>query len=368
MWRIIYAISILSGTIIGVGFFALPYLTLQVGPWLMLSYFVILGTVVILLHYFFAEIAIKTADLKRLPGFVKEHLGLSYYRIALIVGILGILGANLAYLIVGGRFLSAITEPILGFGDNFYTFFYFLIGSLLIFFGAKAIGQVQFWGLILLLIIFLTTFIQEREAIDISSLTFELDFSYFLIPYGVVLFSLWGLGLVPEAEEILGKRKDLLKKIVIWAIIIPIIIYLFFIFLILGLMGTATPPDALTGLQNFLNDELVFLILFLAVLTTFTSYIALGLTLKKILWYDLGINRILAWIITCFPPLIFYFLGAKDFIQVIALIGGTMLAIEGILVSLMYRKVGRASLKPLVYPIIFILVIGAVCQIIFFFL
>jgi len=368
MWRIIYAISILSGTIIGVGFFALPYLTLQVGPWIMLSYFIILGAVVILLHYFFAEIALKTADLKRLPGFVKEHLGPRYYQIALIVGILGILGANLAYLIVGGQFLGTIAQPIFGLSDHFYIFLYFLAGSLLIFFGIKAINQVQFWVLIFLFIVLLTTFIQERGMIDISNLTFELDSSYFLVPFGVVLFSLWGLGLVPEAEEILGKKKNILKKIVVLAIILPIIVYLFFIYLILGLTGTATPPDALTGLQNLLNNEVVFLLLSLAVLTTFTSYIALGLTLKKILWYDLGINRTIAWAITCFTPLIFYFLGAKDFIQVIALVGGTMLAIEGILVSLMYRKVGTPSLKPLVYPIIFILVIGAVCQIIFFFL
>ena len=42
--KFIYPISTLSGTIIGVGIFALPFVTLKVGFWVMLGYFFILGS------------------------------------------------------------------------------------------------------------------------------------------------------------------------------------------------------------------------------------------------------------------------------------------------------------------------------------
>ena len=69
--KIIYAIATLSGTIIGAGLFALPYITLKVGFWMILAYFLLLGGVVILIHLFFGELALKTPDFKRLPGFAK---------------------------------------------------------------------------------------------------------------------------------------------------------------------------------------------------------------------------------------------------------------------------------------------------------
>lgn len=107
--KLIYAIATLSGTIIGVGLFALPYITLKVGFWVMLCYFLVLGALVILIHSFFGELALKTPDFKRLPGFAKFHLGNWGERIALISTILGIFGAILAYLIVGGGVLNRIT-------------------------------------------------------------------------------------------------------------------------------------------------------------------------------------------------------------------------------------------------------------------
>ena len=112
--KLIYAIATLSGTIIGVGLFALPYVTLKVGFWVILGYFLVLGALVILIHSFFGELALKTPDFKRLPGFAKIYLGNWGEKIALISTILGIFGAILAYLIVGGEFLTELFLPIFG--------------------------------------------------------------------------------------------------------------------------------------------------------------------------------------------------------------------------------------------------------------
>lgn len=362
--KLIYAIATLSGTIIGVGFFALPYVTLKVGFPVILGYFLILGTLVILIHQFFGELALKTPDFKRLPGFASYYLGEWGERVAFFSSIFGIFGAILAYLIVGGEFLESLLSPFLGGGNFIYTLIYFAFGAILIFFGIKAIAKIEFWGLILFFIILFLIFFEAKPSIKIENLFPSPDFSYIFLPYGVILFSLWGAALIPEVEEILRERKKLLKIVISISILISIFIYLFFIYLILGITGAKTTESALTGLKDVLGDGIVALALFFGVLTTFTSFIALGLTLKKIFWYDLKIDKNLSWAITCFIPLFLFLIGIKSFIPVISFVGAVMLAIDGILILLMYRKIKPKQI--LVYPLFLILFGGIVYEIIYF--
>lgn len=364
--KLIYAIATLSGTIIGVGLFALPYLALKVGFWIVLGYFLVLGTVVILIHLFFGELSLKTPDFKRLPGFAKIYLGNWGQNLAYFSTILGIFGAILAYLIVGGEFLTELLSPIFGGGSLIYTLLYFSIGAALIFFGIKAIAKIEFWGLVLFFIILLVMFFRGKSSIVIENLFLSSDTSHIFLPYGIILFSLWGAALIPEVEEMLegAGRKETLKWVIPVAILIPMVVYLFFIYLILGITGPQTTESALTGLKNVLGDGIVSLVIIFGLLTTFTSFISLGLTLKKVLWYDLKLTKNLAWLITCFLPLILFLIGIKNFIPVIAFVGGVMLGIDGILILLMYRKIKPKQI--LVYPLFLILIGGIIYEITYF--
>lgn len=160
-------------------------------------------------------------------------------------------------------------------------------------------------------------------------------------------------------------EKKALKWIIPVAILIPIIIYLFFIYLILGITGPETTESALTGLRNVLGDRIVSLALLFGLLTTFTSFIALGLTLKKVFWYDLKMGKNLAWAITCFVPLFLFLTGIKQFIPVISFIGAVMLGIDGILILLMYQKI-KSGKKLLIYPLILIFLLGIFYEVIYF--
>jgi len=365
--KIIYAIATLSGTIIGVGFFSLPYITSKLGLWIILGYFFVLGILVTIIHLFFGELSLKTPDYKRLPGFARIYLGKCGERVAIFSTILGLFGAILAYLIVGGEFLENLLSPLIGGNNIHYTILYFLAGATLIYFGIKIISKIEFWGLVLFFAVLILIFFNGKGLINIENLFLNYKnwkLNWFL-PYGPILFSLWGAALIPEVEEMLGRDKKLLKKIILISIIIPIFVYLFFIFLILGITGTQTTESALTGLRNFMGDGIVSLGLFFGVLTTFTSFIALGLTLKNVFWYDLKIGKNLAWIITCFLPLILFLVGIKSFISIIFFIGGVMLGIDGILILLMYKKI-RPERKYLVYPMIMIFLGGIVYAIIYF--
>jgi len=372
--KTIYAITTISGTIIGAGLFALPYITLQVGFWVILAYFLILGSLVVLIHLFFGELSLKTPDFKRLPGFAKVYLGKNGEIVAYTSTILGLFGAILVYLILGGKFLTELVSPQAGTLP--FTLFYFVVGAALIFYGIKAIEKVEFWGLVLFLVILFAVFFKGAAFINIENLFIGQcsmsngQWSNLFLPYGAILFSLWGAALIPEAEEILGKRKKMLSRIIPITILIPVLVYLFFIYIILGITGVQTTEEALSGealsgLKDILGNGMIILALLFGLLTTFTSFVALGLTLKKVLWYDLKISKNLAWAITCFSPLILYLIGIKSFIAVIGVVGGIMLAIDGILILLMYKKI-KPQRAYLVYPLIFVLLGGIIYSVIYY--
>jgi len=107
----------------------------------------------------------------------------------------------------------------------------------------------------------------------------------------------------------------------------------------LGISGIQTSSDAISGLTNFLDSRLVSLGLVLGLITTFTSFLALGLTLKRIFSYDFGVSTDLSFGLACFVPLSLFLLGFQDFIKIIGLVGGVMLGLEGSLILLMYQKI-----------------------------
>lgn len=366
---IIYPLCTMIGTIIGVGLFSLPYITLRVGFWVMLAYFLILGALVITIHLIFGELALKTPDFKRLPGFAKIYLGNWGKNIAYISTILGLFGAILAYLIVGGEFLTNLFSPIFGGSSILWTFVYFIAGVGLIFFGIKAICKIEFWGLVLFFIILLLLFLRGKYLINTDNLFIVsggTKFSNLFLPYGPIFFSLWGVTLIPEIEEMLGENKNLIKKIIPFAILIPALVYIFFIYLILGITGNQTTESALSGLKNFLGPGAMNVGLLFGLLTTFTSFLTLGLTLKKTFRYDLKMPKIASWALTCFLPFILFLVGIKNFIPVISFVGGVMLGIDGILILLMYQKIKTKKTWFLIAPLILIFALGIIYEIIYF--
>ncbi len=364
IFKEVYAVATLAGTIIGVGLFSLPYITMKVGVLVMLVYFLILGILVIVIHQIFGELSLKTPDFKRLPGFAKIYLGRRGEIMAYLSTIMGSFGALLAYLIVGGEFLENLLSPFLG-GNNFiYTLIYFIIGAILIFFGIKAIAKVEFWGLVLFFLILIAIFWRGLPFLKIENFSFVPEIKHLFLPYGAILFSLWGASLIPEVEEMLISQKRLIRRVISVSILIAIFVYLFFIFLILGITGAKTTESALTGLKNFLGDGIVSLGLIFGIFTTFTSFIAIGLTLKKVFMFDLGFKKLNALIISCFVPMTLFLLGLKSFIAIISFIGGVLLGVDGILILLMYKKIGGKNI--VVYPLLFIFLFGVIYEIIYF--
>ncbi|MEI7424841.1 MAG: aromatic amino acid transport family protein [Candidatus Staskawiczbacteria bacterium] len=363
----IYPIVVFSGGMIGVGFLSLPYIAMKAGIWIVFLYFLVVTFLVIAINSIFCQISLKTPDYKRFPGFVGYYLGKWAKVISFFSIILGTVGVLLVYLLVAGEFLTALFAPF--FGGNIIThiIIYFFIVSIIIYFDIKVVSKVQFGVIAALLLFIFLIFIEGFSQIKVSnifSINWKMGLANFFLPYGSLLFALWGVGLIPEVEEMLGKQKKRLKSVIIISTIAVSIFYLLFTILILGITGNYTNQTALSGLTGFLPNVLVLVSLFIGVLVTFVAFVSQGIVFKKTLMFDLKIKHWQAFVMTCCPPLILFLIGFKDFIPLISIIGGVSLGINGILILLMYKKIGGKNI--IIYPLSLVFLLGVIYEIIYF--
>ena len=67
---------------------------------------------------------------------------------------------------------------------------------------------------------------------------------------------------------------------------------------------------------------------------------------------------------TCFTPMILFLLGLKSFIPLLSFTGGVFLGIDGILILLMYKKIGGKNI--IIYPLSLVFLLGVIYEIIYF--
>lgn len=355
--RFLKALAVFLGTIIGVGIFGLPYVAYKAGFFVVLVYFLFIPLIAICINLIYTQVILGTKKVLRLPGYVGEYLGEKWKKISFLVTGLGLIGALLAYLIIGGEFLSFLFggEPIL------YTLLFFIVGAYLIFRGVKSISGVEIFLLCALLIILFIFFIKAFAFIDITKFK-TLDLKFLALPYGVILFSLGGTAIIPEIKEMLKGSRSNLRKIIFTGIIITGLIYLFFIFIVLGASSNVS-EEAISGLGKVIGTNIVKLGFAFGIITCFTSFLTLGLTLKKVLWYDFGLSKNLSWFLTCFTPLILFLLGIRKFIEVIGFTGAIALGLEGIIIVFLYRAFAGKKFNPLLYFLAGIFFLGIILEI-----
>ncbi len=374
--RFLRALSVFLGTTIGVGIFGLPFVAFKAGFLIVFLYLVIASFLVALLLYIYGRVAIHTEGLHRLPGYVGKYLGLKWERATFFVVSLGLLGTLLAYLVIGGGFLDSLFGDYLGHNVLVYTLFFFALASYLLFRGIKSVSGIEFILFLILLIILAVFFVKAFPFIDKENFGgFDLNSSF--LPYGVVLFALTSSAVIPEIKEMIVlslKKRDNnltsreLKKIVTLGMLIVLSIYIFFIVIVLGASGSLTSKDAISGLEKTLDNGFVKLGFAFGVISCFTSFLTLGLAFKKMLLYDLKVQKHLSWAITCFTPLILFLLGLRRFIEIIGFTGAVAVGAEGIIIVFLYRAFLRKKLSskmnPFYYTLIVVFFLGIVSQIV----
>jgi len=369
MSNFVKALSVFVGTIIGVGIFGLPWVAAKSGFFVLLSYFLLIGAVALVIHLIVGDIIIGTKEKHRFPGYVYKYLGKRWGRISLVSMCFGLFGAQLAYLIIGGTFLQGLM-PVLGSNILIYVLIFFAFASFLIYRGTKGIAWAEFVivGLFFALLLFFSVWAVPQ--VDVSNL-FKVDFNYLILPYGIVVFALWGSAILPEVKEILKGNRKQLRKVIFSGLLIAAITYLLFAGLVAGISGSLTSEDAFAGLVDKLGTGIVRLGYIFGLVTCFSSFIALGLTLKKIFHLDMRLPKFVSWSIAAFLPLILFLLGLRQFIQIISFTGALAVGLEGFIVILLYRTFLRKKHSRKMNPAYFLLslffVFGVIAQIFYMF-
>jgi tyrosine-specific transport protein len=374
----LFALSILIGTIVGAGIFGIPYVVSKSGIIPGFFYFLILGSMVALVHLFFGEIVLRTEERHRLPGFAQKYLGGWGKALITISTILGLTGALLAYIIIGGDFLKIVFSPLFSLAGEFSSFNFSLVLwvflSFFVFRGIKSIAKAEFlMNIVFFFVIFIIVLIALPE-INIKNFSLINTENIFL-PYGVILFSFLAFPAIPVIREILKSEneKKNFKKIIIIGILTATILYILFSLAVVGVSGENTTPETFDGLLMFLGEKIVALGALFGILVVTTSYLVLGNYFKNTLYYDYKIPRMFSASIACGLPLILFLIGFREFISVIGFVGILVGTIEGIIIILIFKKAKTLgdrqpeySLKIpsiLLYFLILLLILGTISQI-----
>lgn len=348
-YHFFYAVAILVGMIVGAGTFGLPYVFSQAGFIVGFFYLVILGAAVMLVHLFYGEIVLRTNQPHRLVGYAAKYLGSGAKKIVTPVILFEYYGALLAYLILGGKFLAIIFAPLeakfltgLGSAEFFWVMVFFLLGAAAIFWRLRRVATSEFFMTILLLLAAIVLLVKAAPLINFNNFQ-TLNLSKFFLPYGVILFALAGSAAVPEMRQVLEGQERKLKRAIFWGTLIPIILYFLFAAVVVGVTGQLTSEEAIAGLVPYFGGWVIILGAIFGFLAVFTSFIVLGVAVRKIYQHDYKIKSLISFLLACFVPLFGYLLGFKNFILIIGFVGAIASGLDGILTVLIYFRAKKAG-------------------------
>ncbi len=326
------AVFLLVGTVIGAGIFSLPYAFLTSGWLFSLLGLIALTLVTLVINFFYAQVIVGTKGDHQLPGYAKKYLGAWGKWLGFFCIFFSALGAMLAYVILGGDFLGLLFGHPPGI---LLSLLFWSWGAFLVWGGIKTISVIESWLTVILIGVCLLVPILGLPFFKSSNLVLKGSSS--LAFYGPALFSLSGLGVIPEVEELLRKKRSLLPWAIVLGILIPALVYFIFGFGILGISGAATTSDALTGLIAY-SPLLVKIGALAGVLATFTSFLSLGNVLREMFYRDLKVSQKTAQFTSVFLSVPAVFLTLSSFLPLISITGSLAIGSGSLLVLLIFLK------------------------------
>ncbi len=240
-------VGLLSGTIIGAGIFALPFVFQKSGVLVGFFYLLIGAAVYTLMHLMYADIILRTKEEKRFVGYTREYLGNWAFGLSIVMTVVEMIFVLTIYLVLSISFFNLISS--LGVGLEKLLLFWFL-GSLGIFLSLKRLATLEFWitgGIAAIIFLIFGVGVTELYEIDFYQLNFRV--SDWFLPLAPVLFALSGRVAIPSLVnyfrglegkiDIFSTKK--LKKAIVWGTIFPAAVYGLFVLGVLGISKEVSP-------------------------------------------------------------------------------------------------------------------------------
>ncbi len=296
MGKTFLATSELIGTIIGAGFLAIPFVVAKAGFTIGLFHLILIGIVITLTMLYLGEIILRTKENHQLPGYAEKYLGKQGKRWMFFAVSFGIFTALLAYLIAEGESMSALL-----FGSGAYSILcglgFWILLSLMLLGGIRTLKKGESIGVVLVFIMIISIAVFLSSKINTANLT-TFSPQNFFTPFGVILFAFLAFTALPEVKFMLRDDKRLMKRTIILSHCTAFIIYVLFTLLIVGFKGSATPEIATLALGK------PFILL--GMITMFTSYLSLSMSMIDTFHFDFKKTRAKAWLTTISVPLLLY--------------------------------------------------------------
>jgi amino acid permease len=346
------------GTIVGAGIFGLPYVFAQSGTPIALIYCVVLGTALLFTHWLYAKVAEATPGKHRLVGYVHKHLGRTAAEVVSITNPMNLLGSLLAYLILGGAFLSAL----FGGSPMVWGLVFFGAMSVLLILPFRRLEFIEGYLTWLLVAVAIIVIVLVAPHIKIENLL-AIDAAKWFLPYGVVFFSFGGLSVVPDIVESLNKNMKKVARAIVVGTIASIVISVAFAVAISGATGSATSQDAIGALVPVVGGAIVALGAVFGLLAVATSFITICENVKDQFRFDFKLSKIAAWGAAVGLPLAAYLFGARDFVGVIGFVGAVFGVIDGALIALMACRFVKGRLRLFIFPLIVVFAVGLASEI-----
>ncbi len=331
-----YGVAVLSGSIIGLGTFGIPFVFAKTGFGLGSLYLLAMTCLVTFSYLLYGEIVLRTHNRHQLVGYVKKYLGHYAYWIAQFNFWVAVFGFTTATLIVNGQFFSKTLSFFhISLSPNYASIIMLVIVSYVVYKGLRLMSRIDAIMVFLFFVLIGVIGSLSISNLEIGNYVFATGRFSFL-PFGVVMFALMGLQGIPLTREVLIGKENILKKVIIVGTIVPAVLYFIFSFIIIGISGEGTSTEAIFGIASHICPIAVFIGSLFGFLASTTIFLSVATSFKESIWQDLKIRQQFGFLLMIIPSYVLFQMGVTNFINLIGLVGAVSGGINMILLIFTY--------------------------------
>ena len=328
--KLIGGILLVSGTTIGAGMLALPVITGFAGFFPSIMLFVLYWIYMTFTAFLMLEVNLWMSEKNtNLISMARKTLGRWGEMVSWIAYLFLLYSLTTAYIAGSGPIVIDFVHALTGFSIPSYlgSLPLLLIFGLFVYRGTKHVDYVNrilMLGLVLayaLLVIFLTPHVKPE-------LLFHTDWKYVLVATSIVATSFGFHIIIPSLTTYFHRDVEQLKKAIFIGSLIPLIVYIVWEFLTLGVIplsalqeGYEVGANGATILSSILGNSVIAMVArFFSFFAIVTSFLGVSLSLFDFLSDGLKIQkdrpgRVLLYVVTFLPPIIFTLTDPRAFLS-----------------------------------------------------
>jgi tyrosine-specific transport protein len=332
----------LSGTMMGAGILALPFVFSSAGFLSGLFWLLLISFLVLFVNLSLGEVVLRSSGTHQLVGYARRYLGPVGERFMFFSVLFGMYAALLAFLVGQGSSFSALFPgvfPPLVWGIIFWFSMLFVLRR-----GLGGLKSFELYGVFVVILIVLGLFFAFSSYVDLYSYV-GINEEFFFLPVGIVLFSFLGFASIPEMKRELGSNLRFLRSAIVFGTFVPLVLYVLFTSLFSGDLVSSVSEVATLSFGG------PFLIL-LGMFTMATSFVIHSFALRDMFVFDEDFSSGKAFFFSSLLPLLLYVIvelfGFASFVSILGVGGVLAVGSSAILILLMNlrSKVVDASSRP----------------------